>query len=1027
MGTDHMHANYTVRPGRTAWIAALLGLMGLSLPAAADEASVSLGESMAGEMCERVSRDDVTPQPGLPSDQRIICGKRRVGGIAYAKFLQPGNRATEVIQAQLLSQFKGSRPASQLKSRMTCAEPVWLDGGNDNPIALFPCQLSAGGWQHVLIVYAQRDVMSIAEASPALAPNLLDMAGMPKAKVASATTREALQRYWGKPVILASASDLDTFRQLIRDGRTANSTLRYGIAEDLFRRALELQSKFLAPDDIAIADTLLDLALNVSNQGKPDEAQALFRRAEAIIQKSPFDADRARLAYYQGQEAANQGHFDRALKFAREATAGWRKLASGPSLTSLLVDGAAGGASNLAERGELALALNFEAQMALRNEDVVSAGASASEALLLLNQLDALPKWWRADVMVTLGEISVAQGRLSAAETYFNSALVIRRQTFGDGPGTLAVLTALGRAYQAEGLNTSSIITYREAFRIAKNINLTTEAFGREQVIPFGAAIADFSATLTDPGEKQGLYAEAFDAFQLVRGGVVEKTIAKAQARLASDDPAITTLIEQLQAAQREHDSARAELALEQSLPDEERSGDVEKKLIAFIRGKITEIRSLQTQLKTAFPAYSQLASPAPLNLLDVRKQLGDREALVSFLVGRRQSFVQLTRRNGNYVARIPEGEASLAESVKVLRRALEIQGGSVNEFNLSRAHDLYTALLGNLQEQLRDIDHLIVAPSGPLASLPFGLLVTDMPKTGDYADAGWLTQRLAISHVPSIQAFFALRTNPPKRLPPKALLAFGDPSLTGAPPRPGERSGLEQALSDCRPNGPMSGDTLRAMAPLPETATELKTVSGILGANKSTVFLRDQATESELRKQPLQDYRILYFATHGLLPGELKCQAEPGLVLTPPQQRPDDKATDGLLEASEIASLKLNADMVVLSACNTAGGGGKFGGEALSGLAEAFFFAGARSLVVSHWQVPSAATAQLLSGMFGKLGPDLKGGSSPALRSAQQTMIKDRKTAHPFFWAAFVVVGDGMAASSSALLAAQTVQEKVR
>ena len=167
-------------------------------------------------------------------------------------------------------------------------------------------------------------------------------------------------------------------------------------------------------------------------------------------------------------------------------------------------------------------------------------------------------------------------------------------------------------------------------------------------------------------------------------------------------------------------------------------------------------------------------------------------------------------------------------------------------------------------------------------------------------------------------------------------------------------------------------------------------------------------------------DYRILYFATHGLLPGELKCQAEPGLVLTPPVQQPASRLQDGLLEASEIAGLKLNADLVVLSACNTAGGAGKFGGEALSGLAESFFFAGARSLVVSHWQVPSAATAQLMSALFATLGPELKGGVSVALQAAQAKLIAQQQTAHPFFWAAFVVVGDGMAASSAQLLKPQ-------
>jgi CHAT domain-containing protein len=105
-----------------------------------------------------------------------------------------------------------------------------------------------------------------------------------------------------------------------------------------------------------------------------------------------------------------------------------------------------------------------------------------------------------------------------------------------------------------------------------------------------------------------------------------------------------------------------------------------------------------------------------------------------------------------------------------------------------------------------------------------------------------------------------------------------------------------------------------------------------------------------------------------------------------------------------------VNADLVVLSACNTAGAAGRFGGDALSGLAESFFFAGARSLLVSHWQVPSAATATLMSQLFKALGPDFSLGASNSLQSAQRRMIAVEQSAHPFFWGAFVLVGDGVA-----------------
>ncbi|NBR98509.1 MAG: CHAT domain-containing protein, partial [Betaproteobacteria bacterium] len=356
-----------------------------------------------------------------------------------------------------------------------------------------------------------------------------------------------------------------------------------------------------------------------------------------------------------------------------------------------------------------------------------------------------------------------------------------------------------------------------------------------------------------------------------------------------------------------------------------------------------------------------------------------------TFLLGRKQSFVQLVKRSGIWIARVPESAGSIQDTVKALRRALEIQGGSVNEFDLEASHELYKNLFKGIEPQMEGLDHLIVVPSGALASLPFGLLVTQKPAGNDYTKAVWLTQRISISHVPSLQAFYTLRATRTIIAPPKPLLGFGDPVLQGASAKKGEESSLAKMGQACRPDGPMDRQTLLDLAPLPETAQELKNVATILRAGNDSVFMRDRATETNLRALKLDQYRVLYFATHGLLPGELKCQAAPGLVLTPPADQSKDKDSDGLLEASEIASLRINADLVVLSACNTAGGGGKFGGEALSGLAEAFFHAGARSMIVSHWQVPSAATAQLMSGTFAFLGPQLATGSAPAGAKARE------------------------------------------
>lgn len=208
-----------------------------------------------------------------------------------------------------------------------------------------------------------------------------------------------------------------------------------------------------------------------------------------------------------------------------------------------------------------------------------------------------------------------------------------------------------------------------------------------------------------------------------------------------------------------------------------------------------------------------------------------------------------------------------------------------------------------------------------------------------------------------------------------------------------------------------MSGDLLRALPRLKETAGEARTVARILGAGDDAVLTGSQASEANLRARPLDQYRVLYFATHGLLPGELHCQAEPGLVLSPPAEQARATDQDGLLEASEIAGLKLDADLVVLSACNTAASGGRFGGEALEGLAGAFFNAGARAVLASHWEVPSLSTVKLMTGLFAGLGREGGRGLAQALRQAQLQLIADAASAHPYNWAAFTMIGDGAAA----------------
>jgi CHAT domain-containing protein len=665
----------------------------------------------------------------------------------------------------------------------------------------------------------------------------------------------------------------------------------------------------------------------------------------------------------------------------------------------------------------LAHSLRIEAEMALQLDDIAGAQASAEEALWIISLEPGLALWWRADVLSLMAQVNERQGRVATAERNFLDALALRQKLFSESAPVVFSQLRIGRFYTDQQLYPAALDHFRAAMAILAKNPVARSRVVTDQIIPF---IAAATAVPADPQQRATLDAEIFRATQLVNSDVADQAIARVSVRLAGADPMLANLVRQAQEAQRTRDNMRINLAAEFAKPADERDAEREMQLTQSLTLASTRTDELLARVQQTFPDYAKLTNAGPAELSDVRAQLGSGEAFLSFVVGFRGSYGLLVTQHGLTVRRLAVTSESLAADIGVLRRAFVPQLGRLPEFSLRNAFTLYTQLLGPFAHELEGVDHLIVAPGAVLANLPLGLLISTAPDDGmNYSNAAWLIRRMAVSQMPSPRAFLSLRQSEKTRVAaPRPFLGLGDPLLTGAAAQPGGPSGaaaLDALALGCRQSSPTSSALLRALPPLHDTAEEVNAVSRALGGDSDSVLLGANADEASLRARPLDQYRVIYFATHGLLPGELHCQTEPGLVLSPPATDAPNADTDGLLEASEVAVLKLNADLIVLSACNTAAAGdGRFGGDALEGLADAFFNAGARAVLASHWEVPSAETTQLMTGVFQRYGQDGMRSLAQALRQSQLALTGAAATAHPFNWAAFTLIGVGAPPATS-------------
>lgn len=788
--------------------------------------------------------------------------------------------------------------------------------------------------------------------------------------------------------------------------------------EGLFRRAIELRGRLFGSASAELGDSLADYADFLVDEGREREALPLAEKALALTEKvlGPEDEEVARRLIKLGNAQRAAGDLAKAEESYRRALTIREKVFGAESRQ------AAGALSNLATAvalqgraadAEPLLRKALDLQIKVRGNSHPSVGETLSR---LANALRDLGKSTEAaslyDQALAVQEKALGPNHPEVIETLAGAAELALRDGRLDDAFTLIGraseisdrLERVGRSVSVEDGET----TKRQGEIDRRFVEIGYELASRESSRATELAVATFEAAQRAIHSRTGV------------------ALQKLAARIAVTDPTLADLVRR-----RQDLTARwqeADKALVQALA--KGNGQDVAAEIARIEARIT---STDTAIADRNADFAELTSPATLSIADVQAILGPNEALVLLHSSPRGLFIwAVTSEQVAWVgSSLDSGE--LEKRVAALRAGVDrpegsgaLAGNNATGLDLKASFELYRELLGasNVQGALASKNHLILIPSGALTGLPFQLLVTeppvDMSGPERFRKASWLIRKHAISVLPTISALRILKSKPAAGDAKLPYLGIADPVFKSRADDGGGARDSNSAVGDAnnyfKGRNPDLVALSRGLVELPETAREASEIGRLLGADAGALVLRANASETTLKSMnaagELQRYRVIVFATHGLVAGEVekltRLRAEPALALTLPDEI--SSTDDGLLTASEAAELRLDADWVVLSACNTASGT-KPGAEALSGLTRSFLYAGARALLVSHWSVVSEAAVTLTTGTFAKLQADPGMSRAEALRLTMLDILdSDSNLEHsnPSYWAPFSLVGYG-------------------
>ena len=598
------------------------------------------------------------------------------------------------------------------------------------------------------------------------------------------------------------------------------------------------------------------------------------------------------------------------------------------------------------------------------------------------------------NLLSALGVNEEKLGKLDAALTSENKALDLMHQAGGDPDSEWQVESRIAHIEHALGNHEEALEHYQKSIsgiELLRSVALNTEE-GRAGVVERSRSTYAETADLLVDLHRQ---VEGLEMAERGRARAFLDMLAESRVSVAD---------ELTQDQRRQEDAILARVSgAQRTLWNQSVSSDDRKRNETELTSAENELEKFHLQIRRSNPHYASLQYPEPVHVQEVQnKLLDDHVALVEYLLGEKRSLAWVVTKNKVATSVLP-ARKEIEERVAAYRKALSQRVSALTlEESLKRidahGHQLYDLILKPLENDLRSSQTLIIVPDGTLAYLPFEALVT----ISGHAKPTYLAEKFAIVYGPSASALVAVDEMNRQVASHRILLAFGDPVIKlnrsrKTAPNPGN------SISIIRSSSPAEGYEEQgfSLARLPYTREEVLGIAKLFPPDQRRLYLGADAREENVKSEKLDDFRYIHFASHGFL--DEMHPSRSGILLS----RAAESREDGILQTGEIMRLKLNADIVTLSACST-GLGKLMNGEGVLGLTRAFFYAGARNVTVSLWNVNDSATAALMKTFYLNLQRGLPKGE--ALRQAKLSLLhgSQRPWRHPYFWAAFVLEGQG-------------------